>query len=139
MAKRLYRSERSKVIAGVCGGLGEYFAIDPVFLRIIMVLLVFANGIGLIAYIVCWIAMPRQPEDSVVAEAKPPAQWHLYLPGLILIVVGVVFLFDQFFWWFSWRYVWPVLLIAAGVALIWRSGTKDTAEKQEEANESVES
>jgi phage shock protein PspC (stress-responsive transcriptional regulator) len=57
--RRLYRSTESKVIAGVCGGLGAYFNIDPVILRIIFVLLTFVNGVGLLAYIILWIAVPK--------------------------------------------------------------------------------
>lgn len=57
--RRLYRSPDSRVIAGVCGGLGSYFKMDPVILRILFVLLFFANGVGLLAYIILWIAVPR--------------------------------------------------------------------------------
>ena len=58
--KKLYRSEKNKVIGGVCGGLGEYLGIDPVILRIIAVVLIFAHGAGLILYLIAWICMPKQ-------------------------------------------------------------------------------
>ena len=48
MQKRIYRSRKEEMIAGVCGGLGEYFDIDPVIMRLIFVLLIFAGGAGLI-------------------------------------------------------------------------------------------
>lgn len=57
--RRLYRSPDSRVIAGVCGGLGAYFRMDPVILRIIFVLLFFFNGVGFLAYIILWIAVPK--------------------------------------------------------------------------------
>lgn len=57
-AKQLYRSERNKVIAGVCGGLGEYFNVDPTLIRLLWVFLVFAGGGGIIAYILAWIIIP---------------------------------------------------------------------------------
>jgi len=61
--KRLYKSDSNKVIGGVCGGLGEYFGIDPVVFRIIAVLLIFAHGAGLLLYLIAWICMPkRKPE-----------------------------------------------------------------------------
>lgn len=61
--KRLYKSETNKVIGGVCGGLGEYFGIDPTVLRIIAVVLIFAHGAGLLIYFIAWLCMPkRQPE-----------------------------------------------------------------------------
>jgi phage shock protein PspC (stress-responsive transcriptional regulator) len=64
MAKRLYRTKTEKKIAGVCAGLGEYFNVDPVLIRLIMVLLVFAYGIGILAYIVGWIIIPEKPVEA---------------------------------------------------------------------------
>jgi len=59
--KKLYRSEDDRIIAGVCGGLGEHFVIDPVILRILMVILVFSGGPGIILYLLFWLFIPRQP------------------------------------------------------------------------------
>jgi phage shock protein C len=56
--KRLYRSETDKVIAGVCGGLSEYFNIDPVIIRILFLLIALPGGISILVYFVFWIAMP---------------------------------------------------------------------------------
>jgi phage shock protein C len=64
--KRLYKSESNKVIGGVCGGLGEYLGIDPTILRIVMVVLIFCHGAGLLIYLIAWICMPkRQVEENV--------------------------------------------------------------------------
>ncbi len=57
--KRLYRHPDARILAGVCGGLGNYFKMDPVLVRIIFVVLFFANGVGLLAYIILWIAVPK--------------------------------------------------------------------------------
>ncbi len=57
--KRLYRDPENKYIAGVCGGLGAYFNTDPVWMRIIFLLILFAGGFGLILYIVLWIIIPK--------------------------------------------------------------------------------
>lgn len=61
--KRLYRSSKNKVFAGICGGLGEYFNLDPVLLRLAWVLVTFVSGIapGIIAYIVAIFIVPKQP------------------------------------------------------------------------------
>ena len=56
--KRLYRSKENKVIAGVCGGIAEYFKIDPVIVRLIWVLLVLGYGFGILAYLVAWLIVP---------------------------------------------------------------------------------
>lgn len=58
--KRLYRSKNNRIIAGVCGGIGEYFDIDPTLIRLLWVVLTFLGGSGLIAYIICWIVIPEK-------------------------------------------------------------------------------
>lgn len=62
MTKRLYRSTIDRKIAGVCGGLAEYFNIDPVIVRLIAVLLLLPGGLpGFIPYIIMWIVVPEKP------------------------------------------------------------------------------
>lgn len=57
--KRLRKSNREKKICGVCGGIGEYFNIDPTIVRLAWVLLFFAFGVGIIAYIIAALVMPE--------------------------------------------------------------------------------
>lgn len=59
--RRLYRSRTNRKVAGVCGGLGEYFNIDPTIIRIIWVALILGAGTGLIAYLIFWIVVPEGP------------------------------------------------------------------------------
>ena len=59
--KKLYRSTKDRVLAGVCGGLGEYLNVDPVVLRVVWAVFFFIGGMGLLAYIIAWIIMPEQP------------------------------------------------------------------------------
>ncbi len=66
MPKKLVRDTRQGVIGGVAAGLGEYLSVDPVLVRLAFVLLFFANGFGLLAYLVCWVVIPR-------ADAAAPA------------------------------------------------------------------
>ena len=63
MEKRLYRSNKNKVFAGICGGLGEYFEIDPVLLRLFWLLVVIFTGVvpGLAAYIIAIFVIPKHP------------------------------------------------------------------------------
>lgn len=65
--ERLTRIRKDAVIGGVATGLGRYFHIDPVIVRLAFVLLVFLNGVGLLAYVVLWLIMPSD------AKAKAPA------------------------------------------------------------------
>ncbi len=60
MERRLYRSRTERMVWGVCGGLAKYFDVDPVLVRIIFVLLTFANGVGIIAYIIMAIVIPLE-------------------------------------------------------------------------------
>jgi phage shock protein C len=64
MKSRLVRSRRDAVIAGVCGGLGEYFQIDPVIVRLIFVLVTLTSGIGFLLYPILWIIMPKAPPGA---------------------------------------------------------------------------
>ncbi len=59
--KRLYRSNEDRVMAGVCGGFGEYFEVDPVLIRLIFIILGIFGGSGVILYILAWILVPRKP------------------------------------------------------------------------------
>ena len=63
--RRIYRVEEDKVVDGVCGGIAEYFDIDPVIVRIIFLLSTLFTGVGVIAYIICTLAFPKK--SKVVA------------------------------------------------------------------------
>lgn len=59
--KRLYRSRKNRMIAGICGGLGEYFNVDPTILRLVWVIFG-CTGAGIVAYILAAIIIPSDPE-----------------------------------------------------------------------------
>ena len=60
MQKKLYRVTEGKVLAGVCGGIAEYFELDPTVIRVIWALLA-ASGTGILAYIICALIIPQKP------------------------------------------------------------------------------
>jgi phage shock protein C len=64
MQPRLMRSRTEVIVAGVCGGLAEYFAIDPVIVRLIFVLVTLTSGIGLLVYPILWLVMPKAGAPS---------------------------------------------------------------------------
>ncbi len=140
MSEKLYRSRIDCKIGGVCGGLAEYFSIDATIVRIIAILLVFADGIGLLGYIIAWIVVPRQPIDSSVevvqdtsVKEKKVDETKLHkmtIPGIILIIVGILFLVKNSFWWFDMGDLWPILLIIIGILMLIKHGKNSkTAEK----------
>ena len=78
--KKLYRSRTNRKIAGVCGGLGEYFGIDPTLIRLAVVFFALWWGGGLLAYLIAWFVIPEEPElaqeshlltDKASAERQP--------------------------------------------------------------------
>lgn len=58
--KKIYRNPNNKVVAGVCSGLGEYFSIDPVIVRLIWAASILFMGFGVLAYLVAWIIIPER-------------------------------------------------------------------------------
>jgi len=162
MEKKLYRSEHNRVFLGVCGGLGDYFTIDPVIIRVITVLIIIATGFfpGIVAYLIIALIIPTESSTTVTPgdsfkenindmrnttsslgedirtafqgkETKtgerypitPPSQTRqttntaIYILGIIIIAIGIFFILNNFFGWL-WSYLWPALLILAGILII---------------------
>jgi len=142
MEKRLYRSYTDKMLGGVCGGLGEYFDIDPVIIRILFVIAVLFGGGGILAYIILWIVIPQKPltipkfNNEASTETNTSGEQNQNenslrnfivekrrmnknsLAGIILIFLGVLFLLNNFVPRFSFHDFWPLVLIGIGFALI---------------------
>jgi phage shock protein PspC (stress-responsive transcriptional regulator) len=59
--KRIYRSRKDRLLGGVCAGIGNYFNVDPVLIRVAWVAAFFAAGFGFLAYIIAWIIIPEEP------------------------------------------------------------------------------
>jgi len=91
MKKTLYRSEKDKILAGVAGGLAEYFEVDANLIRFIFILLTLLGGSGILMYIILWILLPSQAkagEPSVgKIENSTSQQWF----AILIILLGVFF------------------------------------------------
>ena len=78
--QRLYRSSADRMIAGVCGGLGKYFSVDPTLVRLVFLLLLILGGSGFLLYLILWIVVPDEqrlgtpPQDVVQANTQEMAQ-----------------------------------------------------------------
>ena len=142
MEKRLYRSPTERRIAGICGGLAEYFNVDPVLVRVIFVLLLL-SGVGFFAYIILWLVLPvREKEEGTVdvitpggreevvsepsktGESTKAMKKHNLLGGIILIGLGAIFLAENFLPVYRLNKFWPLLLIIFGLAILWKSGKR---------------
>jgi len=142
--KRLFRSQKNSVIGGVCGGLGNYFDTDPIIFRALFVITFFAVGSGILVYIVLWIITPLEsvpffkPADSAakdepvneefksenMEDQKKQKNDGSLWGGIILIVLGGIFLIDRFVQDIDFGDLWPLILVAVGVILISKSFQK---------------
>jgi len=71
MARKLYRSRDERQVAGVCGGLAQYFGLDPTVVRLIFVFMALAGGPGLLIYLVLAIVVPEAPRKITFEEDVP--------------------------------------------------------------------
>ena len=162
MEKKLYRDTHNKVIGGVCSGLAEYFNIDVSIVRLIFVASLLLKGGGLLLYLVLLIILPKKPylfNDPGVDYKVPPFGDAFNQPfgydfkapfaekkksngsviaGSVLIVIGTVFLINQFdlFPNVDFARLWPVILIIIGLSILFSSKKsepwKETTETKEE-------
>ena len=137
--KKLYRSKENKIIAGVCGGIAEHFSIDPIWIRLVAVLLALADGIGIVLYILAWILIPQNPKqketkktkaeevvsnikagkaDKVVKDAHKEIKKNgngTVILGIVVVLIGAGLLLKNLFTWFNFNFVWPLAIIAIGL------------------------
>lgn len=66
--KQLRRSRTARMISGVCGGIAEYFGIDANLVRLVMVVLTFFGGTGVLVYLIAWVLIPEEDADTSIAE-----------------------------------------------------------------------
>ncbi|HET8627064.1 MAG TPA: PspC domain-containing protein [Thermomicrobiales bacterium] len=146
--RALHRSRRDHLLFGVCGGLAEYFALDPVLVRLLFVLAALVGGNGLLAYVVLAIALPEAGAVTIrgraalrtnlvqlqasASELGPglsasSGDSHRWtrgqeLAGFALPALGLLFLTGDLGWLgsFDWALLWPVGLIPIGVAILTR-------------------
>ena len=122
------------MIAGVCGGIAEYFNIDPTLVRLAFVVLLFANGIGLLVYIIAAIVIPLNP--TTVPSRGPPVEIPIagnavnvlvLVVGVLILLLGVASLISLYVGlaWSPWTILgfvgqvfWPLSLIAVGVIVL---------------------
>ncbi len=137
--KHLYRSSTHRVIGGVAGGIGEYLDVDPVLVRILFVVAFLAGGVGIVAYIIAWIIIPEQPRENAMSMPPDPQQSNIppqpqqapkyeeghrrgsVVGGLILLVLGLLFLGQNFLPDFNFGDWWPLILVAIGAGLLYKA------------------
>jgi phage shock protein C len=130
--RKLYRSQIESRFLGVCGGLGNYFGIDPTLVRVFFVVFTLVEGFGILLYLLLALFMPVAPEgedgafegDRLTAFDNPQAGNYL---GIGLVALGGVMLLDNLdVAWLSWvslGTMLPAALILLGLVLLVRSGS----------------
>lgn len=127
LPRRLYRSEKNRIIAGVAGGLGEYFGIDPTIVRILFVILTVFGGSGILLYLLLWVVIPSESDvtkaddhikknveeikhraERFAGEVKDTVRRHEENPqaredsklwlGVLILALGLFFLVSNFGW-----------------------------------------
>lgn len=115
----LRRSRRDRVLGGVCGGLARYLDVDPVLLRVAAIALALSGGVGVLAYLVAWVALP-DADDEEPESTVPPAGRHAVAiaVGAALVGLGVLLLVRQWMPWFGAEVFWPLVVVAVGVLVL---------------------
>jgi phage shock protein PspC (stress-responsive transcriptional regulator)/two-component sensor histidine kinase len=116
------RTSNDRVVAGVAGGLGRYLGVDPALIRIGFVVLTFAGFVGPVLYAALWLTTDTET-DGPVEERRPTVQ---QAAALGLVTLGVLLLLRGAGLWFGDALVWPVVLAAAGSAVVWTRGDDAT-------------
>lgn len=127
--KKLYRTtKQNKYVAGVCGGIAEYFQIDPTIVRILVAIITFSSwGTGLVIYFVAAIVIPEKPADYVDdeveveivgEEGRRMEQNTKQFLGVGLVAVGGLLLVSRLIPWFDSGILMALGIIAAGVFIV---------------------
>ena len=159
MNRRLYRCRDNRILAGVAGGVAEYFDLDPTAVRVLWFLSIFLGGLGILLYIGMAIIVPNEPialgepgaiatapDGTVIAAASvQPVQsfghrhgprregrWTTFF-GLALVLLGSLALIDAFIpaWEDASRYLGPAFIIGIGVLLVAFAVRRETPEPSE--------
>ena len=130
--RRLYRSREDRWIAGVCGGLGRFFGIDPMPIRIAFIILSLWQGIGVLLYLIMILIVPDEPTGQVVTDPHIPQEHGVEDPqaqrvrilGVILVLGGIYLLIRTLgFLPVNAERLTALVLIAAGfIILLLRPG-----------------
>ena len=134
--RKLYRNSLNRVIGGVCSGLADFFGVDVALMRIAFVIAFLFASFGFWLYIILWIVLPEtqqtidngqqnqsrsqssQSESESVSVSKSESKIKSIFAGAFIILIGLLFLVNNFIpinW--VWK-LWPLILVAIGIVMI---------------------
>lgn len=129
---RLRRSKTDRYIAGVAGGLGRHFDVDPTVVRVVLAVLTFFGGAGVLIYGAIWLFVPEDGEDRAPIEVTPDVR------RIVLLVAGVIALsivFGTPFFGDHWGYGFPVPLLIIGLIALALYATRDQRRASRDRNQ----
>jgi phage shock protein C len=108
------------MLAGVCGGIGHYFGVDPVAIRVVAILLVVAGfGVGLLLYLIAWAVIPQEQPGEVVRREPEDRDGPRFVLGIALVGIGFILIVSRLLPWLADRGVLTaVALVALGSVLV---------------------
>ena len=110
--RTLRRSSSDRVAAGVAGGLGEYFRVDPVLFRVLFAATAFFGGAGAVAYLIAWAAIPESGAGNAPIDRFASQLRHRHVPLWLVASVAVVVAWALLFsWWAPWPFAPLVLAV----------------------------
>ena len=128
---KLYRDSNNKVLGGVCSGLANYFNLDVTLVRVLFVVAFLFASFGFWLYIILWIVIPAESQQSAFSGQRSEpivnaqnSKTSAIFAGIIVILIGLLFLINNFIpisW--VWR-LWPLILIGIGIVMIYKASKK---------------
>lgn len=132
MEKKLYKSSNDKVLAGVCGGIGEYFEMDPVFVRLIWVLATLVYGAGFVLYVIAAVIMPERNSDSLLDKhntyRKHDREGGRRILGMIFVGLGLFFIIKRYVYWLDMESMVAIGFIIFGIYIFMKNRGKKNEE-----------
>lgn len=123
-ARPLRRDVENGILAGVCAGLARWLGVDPIVMRVVFVAAAASGGLGLVLYAVAWVLIPSDAARERVAAPvrRGTGRWFV-VSGVALLALSLLLFARELGIWFTDALVWPVVIAAAGAALIWHRST----------------
>jgi signal transduction histidine kinase/phage shock protein PspC (stress-responsive transcriptional regulator) len=125
------RDPANAVIAGVCAGIARRLGVDPAVTRVgFVVIAIGTSGIGALAYLLLWALMPAEAREAPPRRRRRRGSWRI-ATGVGLLALSVLLIFRELGAWWSDALVWPLVLAAFGVTLLWSLSRPAPAEPDE--------
>ena len=132
--KKLERNPMNKVVGGVCSGLADFFNLDVALVRILFVIALLFASFGFWLYILLWIFIPERKtnfdfvqqsaDDGQQSSDENNKKLTSMVSGAIVILIGLIFLINNFIP-ISWIWkLWPLILVIIGAVMIYKSSAK---------------